>query len=116
MMANITLIIGIILILIGLWGSLTNKDIIRIIIGFNIVNTGIHLIIISIGFITNGTAPIINNISDISKIYVDPVPQALVLTSIVIGLGVTAFMLVYAINMQKKKGSLNIDNFKDLKW
>ncbi|MBN1327413.1 MAG: NADH-quinone oxidoreductase subunit K, partial [Candidatus Cloacimonetes bacterium] len=41
---------------------------------------------------------------------------ALVLTAIVIGLAVTALMLVYAVKMHNQKGSLNINNYEDLKW
>ncbi|MBC8385617.1 MAG: NADH-quinone oxidoreductase subunit K, partial [Candidatus Cloacimonetes bacterium] len=42
---------------------------------------------------------------------VDPIPSALVLTAIVIGLAVTALMLVYAVQMYKQKKSLNIDDY-----
>ncbi|MBN2801832.1 MAG: NADH-quinone oxidoreductase subunit K [Deltaproteobacteria bacterium] len=99
----------------GLWSFLSNKNMVRMIIGFTLFDTGTHLIMIAIGYIKGGTAPIIEDINN-AVTYVDPVPQALVLTSIVIGLGITAFMLIYAVNMYKKKGSLNIDKFKDLKW
>jgi multicomponent Na+:H+ antiporter subunit C len=47
---------------------------------------------------------------------VDPVPQALVLTSIVIGLGVSALMLTYVLKLYEDKKSLDINSFKDLKW
>jgi multicomponent Na+:H+ antiporter subunit C len=86
------------------------------IVGFVIFDMGIHLIIISIGYIQNGTAPIIENVTATGRVFVDPVPQAMVLTSIVIGLGVTALMLVFAVNMHKKRGTLDIEKFEDLKW
>ena len=116
MIGIISITTGTILLLIGLWALLTNRDIIRMIVGFTLFDGGLHLIMISIGFITGGTAPIIEKLSDIGKVYVDPVPQALVLTSIVIGLGVTALMLTYAVNMYKKKGTLKIEKFEELKW
>ncbi len=116
MITTISIGTGAILILIGLWAALTNRDIIRMIVGFSIFDLGIHLIMISTGYIIGGTAPIIEKLSDIGKTYVDPVPQALVLTSIVIGLGITAFMLTYAVNMHDKKGTLEIDKFEELKW
>lgn len=115
MTAAIALFTGAILMLAGLWSFLSNKNMVRMIIGFTLFDTGTHLIMIAIGYIKGGTAPIIEDINN-AVTYVDPVPQALVLTSIVIGLGITAFMLIYAVNMYKKKGSLNIDKFKDLKW
>lgn len=116
---NITLITGIILVLIGIWGLLTQKNLIKIIIGFTLFDTGTHIIIVSIGYVKNRTAPIIDqavNINNVGNSVVDPVPQALVLTAIVIGLGVTALMLTYVLKMYQKRKSLEINNYKDLKW
>jgi multisubunit Na+/H+ antiporter MnhC subunit len=47
---------------------------------------------------------------------IDPVPQALVLTAIVIGVGVTALMLAYAYKLYEKKRTLDIAKFTELKW
>lgn len=116
MIGTIAIITGVALVLIGLWAVLTNRDIIRMIVGFSLFDLGVHIIMLSVGYVTGGTAPIIENLSDIGKSYVDPVPQALVLTAIVIGLGITAFMLTYAVNMYEKKGTLEIDKFEELKW
>lgn len=118
-MEYIGLIIGFLLVLFGLWGILTQRNIIKIIIGFSIFDTGLHVVLVSIGYIKGRTAPILDNTVSpseaINKI-VDPVPQALVLTAIVIGLGVTALMLAYAVKLYQHKKSLDIQNFKDLKW
>ena len=78
------------LILIGLWGMLTQRNIIRMIIGFSLLDTGIHMVMVSIGYVTGGTAPIIDEavpVAEAASRVVDPVPSALVLTAIVIGLG-----------------------------
>ncbi|MCD4832204.1 MAG: cation:proton antiporter subunit C [Bacteroidales bacterium] len=115
----ITLITGVILVLIGIWGLLTQKNLIKIVIGFTLFDTGIHIIMVSIGYVKNRTAPIIDqsvNINDVGNSVVDPVPQALVLTAIVIGLGVTALMLTYVLKMYQKRKSLEINNYNDLKW
>ena len=120
------LICGILLVIIGIWAMLTKKNIIRIIIGFSIVDTGIHLIIVALGYVKNATAPIIdkaveitNNaetgIKVVTKV-VDPVPSALVLTAIVIGLAVTALLLSFAVRLYKTNGSLNINDYEELKW
>lgn len=116
---HISLLAGFILILIGIWGTLTQKNILKIIIGFTLFDTGIHMVIVALGYIRNSTAPIIDSAAlkqDTALKVSDPVPQALVLTAIVIGLGVTAFLLVYALKLAKNKKSLNINDFKDLKW
>jgi len=47
---------------------------------------------------------------------IDPVPQALVLTAIVIGLGITALMLAYAYRLFRARGSLDIADYTELKW
>lgn len=112
-------VLGLILVIIGLWGMLTQKNIIKIIIGFSIIDTGIHLIMVSIGFLKGRTAPILDDAvskADAVTKVVDPIPSALVLTAIVIGLAVTALMLAYAIKLYEKKGSLDINDFRELKW
>lgn len=112
-------IIGFVLVLIGLWGMLTRKNLIKIIIGFSIIDTGIHLVMVSVGYLPGRTAPIINEAVDRARAaaqVVDPIPSALVLTAIVIGLAITALMLTYAVSLYKKRLSLNIDDYKELKW
>ena len=108
----IVLCSGLVLVLIGLWGMLTQRNMIRMIVGFSLTDTGIHMVMVSIGYVTGGTAPIINDavpIAEAASRVVDPVPSALVLTAIVIGLGVTAVMLSYAVRIYKARGTLMID-------
>jgi len=115
----IVLCSGFILILLGLWGMLTQRHLIRIIIGFSLMDTGIHMVMVSIGYVTGGTAPIINNavpMSEATKLVVDPVPSALVLTAIVIGLGVTSVMLSFAVRIYKTHKTLIIDKLTESKW
>ena len=117
--SNIVLATGFILILIGLWGMFTHRNILRIIIGFSLIDTGIHIVIVAIGYVTNGTAPIIDralDASDAPSRAVDPIPSALVVTAIVIGLAVTAVMLAYAIRLYQSKKTLSIDAFAESKW
>ncbi|MGM0497048.1 MAG: sodium:proton antiporter [Bacteroidota bacterium] len=118
-LAHIALITGMLLILIGLWGILSQKNIIKIIIGFSLFDTGTHIIMVSIGYLKGKTAPILDeavNLKNAANEIVDPVPQALVLTAIVIGLGITALMLAYALRLYQRRKTLEINNFNDLKW
>ena len=118
-MEYIALITGFLLLLIGLWGIITRKNLIRMIIGFGLFNTGIDIIMVAMAYVKGGTAPILDGNMSIAQAVnrvVDPVPQALVLTAIVIGLGVTALMLAYAMKMHKEKGTLDVSDYKDLKW
>ena len=107
------------LILIGLWGILTQRNIIRMIVGFSLLDTGIHMVMVSIGYVTGGTAPIINDavpVAEAASRVVDPVPSALVLTAIVIGLGVTAVMLSFAVRIYRTRKTLMIDECTESKW
>lgn len=117
---KITIATGILLMLIGLWGALAKKNILKIIVSFSIFDTGLNILIVSLGYLTGKTAPIIDGVSvtaqNLSQVAIDPVPQALVLTAIVIGFGVTALMLVYTLKLYEHKKSLDINNYTDLKW
>ena len=119
MISNVVLATGFALILIGIWGLLTHRHILRIIIAFSLVGTGTHIVIVAIGYVTNGTAPIIDRalpVSEATARAVDPIPSALVVTAIVIGLAVTAIMLAYAIRLYQSKKTLSIDAFTESKW
>ena len=116
--SQIVLCSGLGLVLIGLWGMLTQRHLIRMIIGFSLLDTGIHMVMVSIGYVTGGTAPIINAavpMAEAANRIVDPVPSALVLTSIVIGLGVTAVMLSFAVRIYRTRRTLMIDECTESK-
>ncbi len=117
-MIQIALATGFILVLMGLYGALTNRDIIRMIIGFTVADTGVNVVLVAVGVLPGRTAPILDTIApaDAAARIIDPVPQALVLTAIVIGLGITALMLAYAYQLFCKSRSLDISHFRDLKW
>jgi multisubunit Na+/H+ antiporter MnhC subunit len=117
--STIVLCSGLGLILVGLWGMLTQRNLIRMIVGFSLLDTGIHMVMVSIGYVTGGTAPIIDATvpaSEAASRVVDPLPSALVLTAIVIGLGVTAVMLAFAVRIYQEKKTLNIDECTESKW
>jgi multicomponent Na+:H+ antiporter subunit C len=121
-LGKIGLFFGFLLIIVGFWGILQQKNIIKIIVSFTILNTGINIIMVALGYIKGRTAPIIDNSVEqmdghnVINAIVDPVPQALVLTAIVIGFGVTSLLLAYAMKLFKAKRTLEINNFNDLKW
>ncbi len=83
-----------------------------IVIGLAIIVLKKNLLLISIGFRTNGTAPIF---SDNSTYFVDPIPQALTLTSIVIGACVTALALSIIIKIQKHYNSIESDDIRRIR-
>lgn len=118
-MAYIGIATGFIVILIGLYGALTNRNIMRMIVAFAVANTGVNLVLVSIGYLNGRTAPILDAAvpaAEAVERIIDPVPQALVLTAIVIGVGVTALMLAYAYRLYETKRTLDISKHTELKW
>ncbi|MCD6116744.1 cation:proton antiporter [candidate division KSB1 bacterium] len=111
--------IACILFLIGLFGVLTRKNVIKILVSLSIMETAVNLFLIIVGYIKNGKAPILTrwdphiNIHTLN--FVDPLPQALVLTAIVIGLGTTALALTIAIKLYEHYGTLDITKMGDKK-
>jgi energy-converting hydrogenase B subunit E len=117
--SHIMLVTGFCLITIGIWGALTHRNILRMIIGFSLIDSGIHIVIVATGYLTARTAPIIDSSigpSELPARSVDPVPSALAVTAIVIGFAVTAIMLAYAIRLFTVKKTLSIDAFTESKW
>jgi len=101
------------LILAGIYGLLTNKNAIKLIVALNIFEIGLNVFIVSVGFVKNGLAPILTSQHDTSALlYVDPLPQALVLTSIVIGVGITALALALVRNMHQTYGTYELDEME----
>ena len=88
--------VGIIVALIGLYGILTKSNIIKMVMCLYIMNSGVILSFISLGYVFGGEAAIFENGI---KPMVDPLPQAVMLTTLVIGLGITALALALSIKI-----------------
>jgi multicomponent Na+:H+ antiporter subunit C len=86
-----------------------SKSLLRIIIGTGLLSHGAHLLILTMGGLKRGAAPLLG---EHAKDYVDPVPQALILTAIVIGFGVTSFFLVLAYRSYQELGTDNMDRLR----
>ena len=118
-MIIINYIASALLIALGLYAVCTKKNLIKIVIGLGVIDYGINLLIVSAGFNDGGTAPVFT-ISDLlngvaSNYFVDPVPQALTLTSIVIGACVDAMALVLVIKQFQKYGSLDAGDIRRMR-
>jgi len=104
------------LIIIGLLIVLVKHNLIKVIIGLSILDTGINLFLISVGYLKNGTAPIFSRTDLEPGNMVDPVPQALVLTAIVIGVAILALALSLAVKLYKHYGTLDLRKIKEQRW
>ncbi|MFC1571536.1 sodium:proton antiporter [Candidatus Margulisiibacteriota bacterium] len=97
--------VGIIIILLGLYGVLTRKNLIKMIMSLYIMNSGVILVFVSLGYVAGGRAAIYG---DGGQLMVDPLPQAVMLTTIVIGLVITALGLALALKIQEKYRTLDV--------
>jgi multicomponent Na+:H+ antiporter subunit C len=95
---------------IGFWGIVAKKNIIKKIFGLTLINSAAVILFILEGGRIGENAPIVGG--ENGK-FVDPVPQALMLTAIVIGVCVTAFALALAFRLYKAAGSYNIDIIRE---
>lgn len=103
-----------ILFCVGLYAIVTKKNLIKIIIGIGIAEYAVNLFLVLVGYRMQGRAPILEADQVVRNI-VDPLPQALVLTAIVIGLAVTALMVAVAIRLYEKYGTFDITQLRKLK-
>jgi len=112
----------IVLIAIGLYGVVVKKNVVKIVISLAIMEYGINLLLILIGYRSpmggRGLAPILDSsmkVAEFAGTAVDPLPQALALTSIVISLGTLALMVAMCIRLYERYGTFDITEMRRLK-
>lgn len=99
---------------IGLYCILRKRNIIKIIIGLGIIDYSVSLFFVLIGYRLHGRSPILAGNQTIVNM-VDPLPQAMVLTTIVLGLAVTMVTVSIAVRIYGKYGTFDITKIKRLK-
>lgn len=98
---------------IGFANLLFQKNLIKKIIGFNIMDTAIYLFLAEKGYISGRIAPIVvDGIQEVEK-YINPIPSGLVLTGIVVSVSVTALMLSLTIRLYKRYQTLDLDEISE---
>ena len=104
------------LITLGLYCIVTKHDLLKSVIGLSVMDYGVNLLIITIGFNPGGTAPIfIWGELTPASFFVDPIPQALTLTSIVIGACVTAMSLSLVMKLSEQYGTIDTREIRRLR-
>jgi multicomponent Na+:H+ antiporter subunit C len=100
---------------VGIWAILSRRNLIKMIMGLVILETAVNLLLVAVGYVNDRAAPIVGGDTGLSNSpvgeVVDPIPQALVLTAIVIGLATTALALVAAIGYFRTSGTLELKSF-----
>ena len=94
---------------IGFANLMFQKNLIKKIIGFNIMDTAIYLFLAEKGYIAGRMAPIVvDGIQEVSA-YINPIPSGLVLTGIVVSVSVSALMLSLTIRLYQRYHTLDLD-------
>jgi multisubunit Na+/H+ antiporter MnhC subunit len=99
---------------IGLYCILRKRNIIKIIVGIIIAEYAANLFFVLVAYRREGRAPILAPDADITNM-VDPLPHALVLTAIVIGLATTALLVGIAMRIYEKYGTFDVTKIKELR-
>ncbi len=106
--------VAMILFVIGFSNLLLQKNLIKKIIGLNIMDTATYLFLAEKGYITGRAAPIVvDNVTSVEA-YINPVPSGLVLTGIVVSVSVTALMLSLSIRLYRRYHTLDLDEISTL--
>lgn len=101
--------VSMIIFAIGFTNLLLHKNLIKKIIGLNIMDTAVYLFLALKGYIKGRVAPIIVDGVIESERYINPIPSGLVLTGIVVSVSVSALMLALTIRLYKRYHTLDLD-------
>ena len=101
-------------ILVGLFGIVTSRNLIHLAVCVSVVQSGTYVLLLAIGYVDQGTAPVFADIPQ-GRTTVDPVVQALTLTDIVVAVCVSALLLTLAVIAFRRKGSLDPSELAELK-
>ncbi|MBO5094019.1 MAG: cation:proton antiporter subunit C [Lachnospiraceae bacterium] len=94
---------------IGFGNLLLQKNLIKKIIGLNIMDSAVYLFLAEKGYIIGRTAPIVTGGVQSVEAYINPIPSGLVLTGIVVSVSVSALMLSLTIRLYRRYHTLDLD-------
>lgn len=102
---NINYIGSVIIFTIGIYTVLTHSNLLKKIIGINIMETAVFLLFVSIGYVQYGNSPMVANIEGL---VVNPLPSAMILTGIVVAISITAYGLSLIIRIYEVYGTIDL--------
>jgi multicomponent Na+:H+ antiporter subunit C len=99
---------------VGLYGIITSRHLVHQIVSLIVVQSSTYVLLLAIGFRSNGVAPYFSDIN-VGTLAVDPVVQALALTDVVVEGAVTALLLAFAIQAHKRFGTADPEALRQLR-
>jgi multicomponent Na+:H+ antiporter subunit C len=113
-MAYVPFIVVVWILMVGLYGIVTSRDLIHLIICLIVVQSSTYVLLLGVGYVTGAVAPYFYDVP-VHTPAVDPVVQALALTDVVVEAAVTALLLAFAIQAHKRFGTLDPHELASLK-
>ncbi|MGN7618530.1 MAG: cation:proton antiporter subunit C [Ehrlichia sp.] len=104
-------VVSILLMIVGLYITIANRNLVKKLIGLNVFQTSILLFYISIGYVYDGVAPIL---TDKATLYTNPLPSVLMLTAIVVGVAILAVGLSIVVKINKAFSSVDDKKIRGL--
>lgn len=111
--ANINYTTAALLFLIGLYVVVSKSNLVKKLMGLNIMETSVFLLYISVGAVKGGKAPIVEEAAS-NSLFVNPIPQALILTGIVVAVSTTALALSLIIKIYEHCGTIEAEKLKEM--
>ena len=98
-------VVAVLLFGIGFMNLLLQQNLVNKVIGFNIMDSAVFLLLASLGYIDGGIAPIVGD-RGFDPLYINPIPSGLVLTGIVVSVSITAFSLALIQRIYRQYGTV----------
>jgi multicomponent Na+:H+ antiporter subunit C len=99
--------------LIGIYGLVTSRNLVHAVVCLSVSQSATYVLLLSVGYRRGATAPVFGDAPTDARV-VDPVVQALTLTDVVVGATVTALLLALAIQVAKRRGTLDPEQLRSL--
>ena len=109
LLTNYGQLVAMMLFVIGFANLLLNKNLIKKIIGLNIMDSAVYLFLAEMGYISGRKVPILTDGIEKATYYINPIPSGLVLTGIVVSVSVSALMLALTVRLYQRYHTLNLD-------
>ncbi len=115
LLINYEAVTSMVLFAIGFTMLVFSRNIMKKILGLNIVDTGVYLFLASMGYIEGKLTPIVPATGTVDALdYINPIPQGLVLTGIVVSVSFSALMLALTVRLYRKYRTLNLDKIYEM--
>ena len=113
MTAYLPYAVGIWLLLVGLFGAATTRNLIHLAVCLTVAQSGTYVFLLAIGYVKGGRAPIFKGLK-LGSTVVDPVVQALTLTDVVVSVTVLALILALALDAHRDRGTIDPDELHEV--